>query len=208
MSAAEERRRRQGRPGSPAAGLAAPDRDRNGRFAPGNQVARLKVLKRRAHELPWLDPGEVEDWLRPFVEAAREDLATLLRDLPSSSALVNGVAEELVAARVVARALIARGLDGDDEALERSRQWLREARQHADTLKRVTKEAAEDDRDRAPPVDLVEHMRRRAGRGAIADREKYGGTSGAGAERAHNADPENGPPELDDPFSDEEDDSE
>jgi hypothetical protein len=115
------------------AALAAPDRDpETGRFTPGNAASRLRTLKRQAKALPWLDEARCEPWLAPYVVAAKEHAADLLADLPRDAGpLLAPIAEELAGARVVYRALLAKGLEGDAKALESARGWLREVRQHA-----------------------------------------------------------------------------
>lgn len=123
------------------AALTAPDRDpTTGRFAPGNAASRLRALKRRAKSLPWLDEARCEPWLAPYVVAAKEHAADLLADLPRDAGpLLAPVAEELAGARVVYRALLARGLEGDPGALESARAWLRECRQHALALEGLSR---------------------------------------------------------------------
>jgi hypothetical protein len=142
------------------AALAEPDRDPNtGRFKPGNAASRLRTLKRQAKALPWLDESRCEPWLRPFVVAAKQHAADLLADLPRDAGpLLAPVAEELAGARIVYRALLAKGLEGDPAALESARAWLREARQHALALEGLSrKPAPKGEGDDRPPPWFVAH---------------------------------------------------
>lgn len=141
-----------------AAALTAPDRDpQTGKFTAGNAASRLRTLKRQARALPWLDESRCEPWLRPFVVAAKDHAADLLAELPRDAGpLLAPVAEELAGARIVYRALLARGLEGDPAALESARAWLREARQHALALEGLArKPLPKGEGDDAPPPWLV-----------------------------------------------------
>lgn len=127
----------------PAAATAAPDRDpRTGRFQPGNQVSRRRKLLRIARSLPWLDAEKCEEWARPYVHGTKAHAVELLAELPVQNAMVNPLAEELAAARMVFRGLLALGLAGDGKALEAARAWFREARQHALALEGMARTAA------------------------------------------------------------------
>lgn len=129
-------------PEPPASGLAAPDRDpTTGQFQPGNTASRRRKIKRLAKSLPWLKPADAEEWLRPFLVAAKSHAVDLLADVADHGPVVAGVAEELALARVVARALIAEGArkGGDPKALNDARQWMREARQFALTLSHLVR---------------------------------------------------------------------
>lgn len=127
--------RHDGLPSVDPAALTAPERDaETGRFVPGNAASRRRKLIKTARALPWLDPGRCEPWLRPYVQAARDHSVDLLATLPAGEPLLAGLAEEVAVTRVVARALLARGLEGDPAALEAARGWLRDARQGALSL--------------------------------------------------------------------------
>ena len=137
------------------AALTAPDRDPStGRFVPGNAASRLKALKRRARALPWLDEARCAPELAPYVVAAKEHAADLLADLPRDAGpLLGPVAEELAGARIVYRALLAKGLEGDPAALDAAKAWLRECRQHALALEGLSRKPAPkgDDADNKLP---------------------------------------------------------
>lgn len=129
--------------------VAVPDRDpKTGRFAPGNSTSRRRKLIRVARSLPWLDESACEPWLAPYVVAAKQHAVDLLDSLPPGGALLSPLAEELATARVIVRALLAKGMQGDAKALEDARAWFREARQHALALEGMARRPIEPDRER------------------------------------------------------------
>ncbi len=125
-------------PGVPMTAATAPDRDAaTGQWLPGNRASRrrAKALKHRGHELLLLDPDKVDEWLAPYVRGGRKHLADVLAELPDDlAANALALAEELAAARMIARGLIALGAAGDQAALREARQWLAQARLHAVAL--------------------------------------------------------------------------
>lgn len=143
-------------PNIDAAAAAAPDRDpHTGRFVPGNSASRRRKLLKVARSLPWLDEAACEPWLAPYVRAAKAHAVDLLETLPPGGALLSPVAEELATARVIVRALMAKGLQGDAKALEAARAWFREARQHALALEGMARKPlpglGTPDKPAAPP---------------------------------------------------------
>ena len=127
-----KRRVRQPAAGDGTAVLAAPLRDPStGRFQPGNDFSRLRTLK-AAYDVGFvgLNPDKVSPWLRPFVELARRDASRLIEEVGAEgSPSLTGLAEATANAQAFARGLLAAGAEGDAEAMEAARHWLREYRQ-------------------------------------------------------------------------------
>lgn len=114
------------------AALTAAERDpKTGRFTPGNAVSRRRKLIAHARALPWLDEARCEPWMASYVRAGKAHAVDIMASLPPGNALLSPLAEELASARIVYRALLARGLEGDQAALDAAKGWLRESRQHA-----------------------------------------------------------------------------
>jgi len=126
-----KRRVRMPRPGHGSAVVTAPYRDRNGRFADGNDLQRLKLLK-AAYSIGFvgLNPDKVVPWLRPFVELANGDASRLIEEAGAAgSPSLTGLAEQAANALAFARGLQAVAAEGDSKAQEQARHWMREYRQ-------------------------------------------------------------------------------
>lgn len=134
-----KRRPRQPRPGdgTAAAVVTAPYRHRNGRFADGNDLSRLRLLK-SAYQVGFvgLNPEKVAPWLRSFVEMANGDATRLIEETGAAgSASLTGLAEQAANALAFARGLQALAAEGDAKAQEQARHWMREYRQFVIALR-------------------------------------------------------------------------
>lgn len=120
----------------PKTGETVPERDgETGRFKPGNRAARRRRLKQAAGRLGAMDPDKCESWLRPFVVEAKAHAAKLLADIEYQTEELSAVVVELAEARAMRAALMRLGSEGDLEARQEARHWLREVRQHAIALR-------------------------------------------------------------------------
>ena len=133
-----KRRVRQPLPGEGSAVLTAPLRDGpTGRFLPGNDFSRLRIL-RAAYEVGFvgLNPDAVVPQLRPFVELAKGDACRLIEETGAAgSPSLTGLAEQAANALAFARGLQALAAEGDKDAQEAARHWMREYRQFVIALR-------------------------------------------------------------------------
>lgn len=109
------------------------------RFAPGNQAAAGRSLRRAAREqaLLGLDPASVDPWMAPFVVHAQRYAGELVASLPRQAPALNALAGDAATAAAVYRGLLALGTSNGPDApaaLREARAWLREHRQSLATL--------------------------------------------------------------------------
>lgn len=139
-------------PRFPKSAISAPDHDpKTGRFVKGNRAGRRKrrdALIKAGKTLSWFDAEQVEVWLRPLIEDARNHASQLISELHEQTALLAPMCEELASARLIYRGLLSMGIAGDKVALREARSWLRECRSLGLAVEGLNRTATTD-----PPED-------------------------------------------------------